>query len=530
MALRSDVLPSALSAAAGTTLPSLSRALLNDPLWHPSVPVVRPREEVMNLPERAVQFGTGAFLRGFVEYFLDEANAQGRFNGRIVLVGSTASGRDRAFTTQDGLFTLQSTGAEPRDNESRIVASVSRALSATAQWNDVLLVARQREISVVFSNTTEAGYALNDADISLSVVPQSFPAKLTRFLYERARAFSYDPTRGVVVIPCELLDNNGDVLKALVHSVADRWRLEPEFREWLDASVPFCNTLVDRIVPGAPPAPERQRLELALGYTDDLLTVAESYRLFVIEVDAALRARLPFLEADRGVIMTDNIRAYRERKVRLLNGTHTALAAVGILAGLETVDAAMRDDAVSGFARGLLLAAIAPVVDAPDARAFGEEVLRRFANPHVHHRLTDIANHGTLKLRVRLLPVVRRYVVASHPVPQALIVAFAAQLVLLHPHFAVGHTRSTDDLGTRVRAQWDATSNASDAIKGILSDTGIWNEDLTHVSDFAERVAAVAIRMLAGGVRVALQDAAETSVAEINRASSHLGEHHSAIT
>ncbi|MEP6835095.1 MAG: tagaturonate reductase [Gemmatimonas sp.] len=514
MASRFDVMTPIAGASDAPTRPKLSRALLSDPSWQPPSALVRPRADMLQLPERAVQFGTGVFLRGFVEYFLDAANEQRFFNGRVVLVGSTDSGRDRAFTTQDGLFTLQSVSADDDAGELRVVSSVSRALSASSGWHDVLATARQLEISVVFSNTTEAGFALDAADISVAAIPKSFPAKLTRFLYERARAFGFDRKRGLVVVPCELLENNGDVLKGLVHAVCDRWQLEPEFRVWLNESVPFCNTLVDRIVPGAPPAPEREKLEQKLGYSDDLMTVTETYRLFVIEGDATVRARLPFADGDRGIVFANNIRAYRERKLRLLNGTHTGLAALGLLAGVSTVDAVMRDDMLSVFARELLLAAIAPVVEAPEAFAFGEDVLRRFANPHVYHRLTDIANQGTLKLRVRLLPIVQRYVVASRPIPRALVVAMAAQLVLLHPQMeqllvSNGAVRPTDDLGVLVRKHWEVAPTAVAGITRILSDSSIWNEDLTYVPTLMELVAETAGEMLVSGARSVLHTDAE---------------------
>lgn len=518
MASRSD---SASAPANGspvaTSRPVLSRALLHRAEWRAPASLVCPERRVLDLPERAIQFGTGAFLRGFVEYFVDEANRKGLFNGRVVVVGSTGSGRDRAFATQDGLFTLESLGADSRDDESRIVASVSRALNAQTGWGDVLAVARQPDIAVVFSNTTEAGFALHEADVAVDVAPRSFPAKLTQFLYERARTFQFDAARGVVVIPCELLEDNGDVLRSLVHELARRWRLDSQFFTWLNAAVPFCNTLVDRIVPGAPPERQREKLESKLGYSDELLTVAESYRLFVIEAEQSIHSRIPFLLADDGIVVTNNIRPYRERKVRLLNGTHTGLAAVGMLAGLKTVDAAMRDTTVASYARDLLHGAILPMVDAPEASTFGDDVLRRFANPHVHHRLTDIATQGTLKLRVRLLPIVERYAQASEPVPQALIAAIAAQLVLLHPQSehqlrSSGDGFPSDELGVRVRAHWEAVPHVAGGVEQILSDRSIWGDALTLVPDLALQVADVAATILSRGIRSVLHAAGDAAL------------------
>lgn len=499
-------------------MPVLSRALLESDTWKAPDHLVIPSPTVFELPERAVQFGTGAFLRGFVEYFVDVANAQGHFNGRVVIVGSTGSGRDAAFGAQDGLYTLQTAGADD-SGEVRVVASVSRALNAVAQWDAVLAVARQPEIAVVFSNTTEAGFALSADDHSPDGVPVSYPAKLTRFLLERARHFNFDASAGVVVLPCELLEDNGDQLRKLVRETAQRWQVDERFFRWLYAAVPFCNTLVDRIVPGAPTDVERARLSKALGYTDQLMTMAEPYRLFAIEADAATQARLTFASADPAIVMTTDIRPYRERKVRLLNGTHTALAAIGLLRGLDTVDAAMRDALVAAYARQLALEEIAPMLDVPDAAAFGTAVLWRFSNPHVHHRLADISVQGTLKLRVRILPMLSRYVTAGKPVPPAIVLAIAAQWTLAHPSIAdawreTGRALSSDDLRGAVRAHWEAAIAAggdvvTTAIARIVADHALWQCDLSQCIGLEAQLVQVTAQLLRDGITVALTTCVE---------------------
>lgn len=506
--------------SAPASLPQLSRALLASATWKAPAQLMTPTSGMLALPERAVQFGTGAFLRGFVEYFLDVANAQGHFNGRVVVVGSTGSGRDEAFATQDGLYTLQTAGTDD-GGEVRVVASVSRALNAVAQWDDVLAVARQPEISVVFSNTTEAGFALSADDHSPDGVPVSYPAKLTRFLLERARHFNFDTTAGVVVLPCELLEDNGDQLRQLVRDTAQRWQLDGRFLNWLSAAVPFCNTLVDRIVPGAPTETERARLTKALGYTDQLMTMAEPYRLFAIEADAATQARLTFAAADPAIVMTTDIRPYRERKVRLLNGTHTALASVGLLRGLDTVDSAMRDRLVATFARQLLLDEIAPMLDVPNAVAFGTAVLSRFSNPHVHHRLADISVQGTLKLRVRVLPLVMRLAESGRAVPPAIVLAIAAQWILAHPAVAdawreSGRALSSDDLRATVRAHWEvAIATGGDvvtaAIRRIAADVDLWQCDLTQCIGLEAQLVQTVSQILRDGIEVALKICVEHS-------------------
>lgn len=220
----------------------LCRALVRsgDPL-HDGIEAPDPAQ--LDLPEKAVQFGTGAFLRGFVGYFIDEANRKGRFGGRIVAVASTESGRDRVLNRQDGLFTLAIHGGSEGAARRRLISSYSRAFSARSNWRDVLAVAQRPELELIFSNTTEAGIALDPDDSPLLSPPRSFPGKLARFLYERARAFDYDEDRGVIVLPCELIDNNGDRLREIVLTLARRCWLDAEFIDWVERAVSFCNTL-----------------------------------------------------------------------------------------------------------------------------------------------------------------------------------------------------------------------------------------------------------------------------------------------
>lgn len=508
MASLSEPLAEARDVMRSPTLPVLSRALLSDASWRAPSNVRVPSPAMLELRERAVQFGTGAFLRGFVDSFIDSSNANGRFNGRIVAIGSTGSGRDVAFTAQDGLYTLVSAGSNSDDNETRIVASVSRAINASLLWSSVLEVARDPRIAFVFSNTTEAGFALDERDKSAIASPHSFPARLTRFLIERARLFLYDAKYGVTVVPCELIEDNGSVLRELVLQCARDWNAEQEFFAWIDAAVPFCNTLVDRIVPGSPPAAMRAELESSLGYSDALLTMAEPYRLFVIEADQRARKSLAFLEDEAGVVLTDDVRVYRERKLRLLNGTHTGIAAVGILAGLETVNDCMRDQSARLYAQ-LLLDGIVPMVDAPDAEQFGTDVLKRFANPNVFHRLADIVVQGTLKLRVRLLPIVERYTDAGLDAPRPIATAFAAQLLLWHPvisdslRMRLGALPG-DSLAERVTAHWKSSDDVAGAVHNIFADTSLIAASPALPAKFVREVANIATEILGGGMNALL--------------------------
>lgn len=497
------------------SLPTLTRALALSGL-----PVVDlPPAGTLALPETAVQFGTGAFLRGFVDHFVDAANRAGQFNGRVVAVGSTGSLRDRAFTAQDGLYTLVARGLDQgvAREEIRVVGAVSRALSAATDWDAVLAVARAPELRVVFSNTTEVGIALDEGDAAALSPPRSFPGKLTRFLYERARAFDFAAERGVVVVPCELIEANGDRLRAIVLQLADRWALGAEFRAWIERAVPFCNTLVDRIVPGAPADDDAAALQASLGYRDGLLTACELYRLFVIEGDDALRARLGFADADPGVVVTADARPYRERKVRLLNGAHTIAVSLALLAGCETVRDAMTHELVGPYVRHVMLDEIAPTLQDPAAEAFAHAVLDRFANPFIRHGLFDITLQATMKMRVRVVPTIARHVARTGRPPALLALGLAAFLLfargdLQERRRTAGLPVPADEQGERLRALW-ATHAPEAVADAALADAALWGTDLTQVPGLLVAVRDALARLLSDGVADTLERALEAHLA-----------------
>lgn len=501
-----------------TELPVLDASLARSAELASRSDIVVAPSALLDLPERAVQFGTGAFLRGFVDYFIDAANRAGKFNGRVVVVGSTGSGRDQAINEQDGLYTLAVQGIEHGEpkRELRVISSVSRAVSASDDWRGVLACAHNPWLEVVFSNTTEVGIELDERDQLDDAPPRSFPAKLTRFLYERARTFAFSRDKGVVVIPCELIEDNGDRLRSLVLELAERWELGPAFARWLEAAVPFCNTLVDRIVPGAPPAGERADLERTLGYRDALLTSCEVYRLFAIQGDGALRSRLHFADADPGIVVTDDVRAYRERKVRLLNGTHTIMVPAALLAGCETVREAVEHPLVGRFVRRAMLDEIVPTVEAPDAANFAAEVLDRFANPYIRHALFDITLHGTAKMRVRVVPSIVRYAERTGSAPAALALGFAAYIELMRGELQEARRAArlavpADGPGERIRALWDEVGAATDSrrlealVQRVCSDESLWGTDLTRAAGFVATVTEQLERIRRDGIVAALE-------------------------
>jgi tagaturonate reductase len=498
-----------------TELPRLSRELVSTLAFGGRTGIEVPPPATLGLPEKIVQFGTGAFLRGFVEAFVDEANRRGELNGSIVAVASTESRRDTVLNEQDGLYTLVVQGREgsAARQRYRIVSSLSRAIPARKRWDEVLALAHEPAIEIVVSNTTELGITFDPDDSFDARPPRSFPGKLTRFLVERALAFDYAERAGLVVLPCELIDDNGALLGEIVRRLAREWKLGPRFFTWLDRAVIFCNTLVDRIVPGAPSADEARRVARVFGYRDGLLTSCEPYALFAIEGNDALRARLGFANDPRVVVAPD-IRPYRERKIRVLNGAHTITVPAALLAGLETVRDAVRDERVGRFMRRAIFDEIVPGLAVPDAESFAVEVLERFANPYVRHALIDITLHGTTKMRVRVVPSILAYQQLTGRPPTSLAFGFAAYLAFMRGEIqaerrAAGSSVPEDPEGDRVRAVWlqaDLRSDQSliDLAQAVCADTTLWSADLTALEGFAELVGEHLVRIVRRGVRTAL--------------------------
>jgi tagaturonate reductase len=412
-----------------TALPPLSRAH-----WPPDA---YRRDE---LPERMLQFGTGMLLRALCVAAVDAANRVGAFNGRIVVVQSTPAGQARELTGQDGLFTVVERGlwdGAPIER-TRLVGAVSRALIADGEWRAVRDVIAQPEVRVLVSNVTEAGFRLDEADVgagrSAAAVPRSFPARLTDLLHTRFARLPGGPP--LYVIPTELVPDNGPRLQAMVEDLAARRDRGEEFRAWLASGVRFCSSLVDRITTGAPSPAARPALEARLGYRDALLTVTEPYAFWAVEGDpVALRATFGIDVNPGAVTFAPDIGMYEERKLRLLNGSHTALAPLAVLGGVPTVRAAVEHPRFGAFLARLLFDELVPGADLPTdiAAAFANQVMERFRNPWLEHEWRVIATNQTAKMRVRVAPVIERFMARRGRVPLRLALACAAHLRYLRP-------------------------------------------------------------------------------------------------
>ena len=467
------------------------------------VPLLLPRPAIFDLPERVIQFGTGVLLRGLCDYFIDEANRQGFFNGRVVVVKSTDQGDANAFERQNGLFTHVIRGLvdDQPVEEYRVNAAISRTLSARSQWADVLACAHNPLLQIILSNTTEVGIQLVDDEDLGTDPPVSFPGKLTRFLYERWKAFGGSDESGLVIIPTELIPDNGIRLQEICLELAYRGGLDVTFIDWLETANRFCNSLVDRIVPGKPNPAELTDYEQQLGYRDELLCVSEVYRLWAIEVptDASgdrVKAILSFAQADQGVLLAPDIEIYRELKLRLLNGTHTLTCALNFLGGCDTVRQCMNRALNAGFAERLMLDELAPAIPytvaVSTAETFGRQVLERFRNPFLEHKLLSITTNYTAKMSMRVVPMVQHYYARFAQVPEDLSLGFAAYLLFMKAVHEENGRFFGERNGKPYAIQDEAAGWFADwwqrdgTVTEVLAHADFWETDLSQLPGFAD--------------------------------------------
>lgn len=379
--------------------------------------------------EKVLQIGEGNFIRAFVDWMIDEMNTKGLFQGSVVTIQPTPRGKVvPRLNAQDGRFTLFTRGIQDGKciESSCVVDAISHGINPYADWESALKVAENKEIEFIFSNTTEAGIQYQQEDCDLKQSPLSFPGKLVHLLFRRFQYFNGHPEKGWMIIPCELVENNGDHLRRICLQIIDDWQLPIHFKEWVINSCDFCNTLVDRIVPGYPRENE-ETFQQQLDYEDSLMTVAEPYHLFVIEGPSDLPERLPFRQAGLNVKF-EAVEPYRKLKVMLLNGPHTMLAVMGLLNGFQTVKEAMENKVVHRWILSTMEDEIIPHLPMElrlEAHQYVHSVIDRFLNPFIHHRLIDISLNSIAKWQTRLLPSLEAFFEKEGKLPKGIVLSLA---------------------------------------------------------------------------------------------------------
>jgi tagaturonate reductase len=491
-------------------LPILNKAHV---LKHPELGV---SESYFNYPEKILQFGTGVLLRGLVDYLVDKANKKGVYQGRIVVVKSTG-GDTKEFSQQDNLYTINIKGISQGElvNDVLINASISRVLQSNADWQQVLDTVHQPALQTIISNTTEVGIQYVEEKID-GAIPASFPGKLLAVLWERFQYFKGASHTGFVIVPTELVVNNGLLLKEIVLKLAKYNALPQAFLQWIETDNYFCSSLVDRIVPGKPK--DLTALESKVGYTDGLWIDAEPYLLWAIEGDDRVREILGFHQTDARMLITPDITPFREQKLRILNGSHTISVPLGYLSGLNTVFECMENAYMRSFFRTVIIEEILPTIReiCPQASEFAEDVLDRFANPNIAHKLLSITFQESMKMNARNVRTITRYYGQQKALPASMCLGFAAMLLFLRPekqengqYFGLRGTEYyaiTDDNIAIFAAYWAGMTGGGGAVvtemvQAISADKRLWETDLSQIPGFVEIVSAHLQGMLQEGVK-----------------------------
>ena len=461
-----------------------------------------------NAPEKVLQFGEGNFLRAFVDYWFDLANEKADWNGKCVLLQPIAPGLAKMINEQEGLYTLYLRGSENgrKVDDKRVISSVSRCLNPYEEegFKQMMDVAASDDLEIIVSNTTEAGIVYDPACKLEDVPASSFPGKLTQVLYHRYKAGK----KGIIMLACELIDNNGKELQKCCNNYAKDWNLEAEFIDWMNNANTFCSTLVDRIVPGRIRDPkEVAELEQKHGYADPLLDVGEVFGVWVIEGDTKLNDVLPFRKAglESRVFVTPDMSPYKKRKVRILNGAHTGFVLGAYLAGFDIVRDCMHDATVLGYMNKMLLDEVVPILplDQEDCKKFAAAVQDRFNNPFVNHELMSISLNSTSKWKARNMPSFLAYIEEQKQLPKCLTMSLAAYIAFYSSDI---QERTADGLickrpaGNTYKIQDDAWAldfyyahkDDTDAqlVHAVLTNTQMWDQDLTQISGLEAAVLA----------------------------------------
>jgi len=496
----------------------LNKSLLDSDFAFPADLAVGKYPE--GLPERIIQFGEGNFLRAFVDWMVHLLNKKAIFNGRVVVVQPIKEGLADIINQQDGLYTLLLRGLEggkPKE-EKEIISSISRCLNPYTQWDAYLKCAEDPLIEFVISNTTEAGIVFEGEALVENQAPLSYPGKLTAYLYHRFRHFEADPEKGMVIIPCELIDRNGDNLKKAVLQYIQLWKLPEEFSRWVAEHNQFLNTLVDRVVTGYP-KDEIEAITKSLGYSDSLVDTGELFHLWVIEGPKAISERLPFHKLGLDVVWTDDMAPYRTRKVRILNGAHTSSVPAAFLYGLDTVGE-MMDDAVMGkFVRQIIFDEIMPSIDLDKdmLKTFAAEVIERFRNPYIKHYLLSILLNSSSKFKARVLPSITEYYRLNGTLPAKLTFSLAALISVykdgkidgtgMKASRVKGEFVMKDDLWAleffqQTWAGFDGSREAAQKVaSAVLKNSKLWGQDLSLITGLVDLVAEYLYDIASRGIK-----------------------------
>ena len=473
------------------------------------------------LPEKVLQIGEGNFLRGFADWMIDRANSAGCFNGSVVLCQPIEAGMAEQINAQDGIYTVMMRGVENSRIVERIqeITSISRCINPYSDYEALVEIAKSPELKVIISNTTEAGITYRAVDKLSDTPPVSYPAKLTVLLYERFKKLKGQEDKGLLILPVELIERNGDNLKRYVLQYAEEWGLGAAFADWLENANCFANTLVDRIVTGFP-RDEIKEIWESLGYEDNILVTCEPFNLWVIEAPQKWSTVIPFKGDDVHVIWTSDMTPYRTRKVRILNGAHTVSVLAAYLAGHDIVLSMMKDRVFEQYLRKCIWNEVIPNIPLPQKEMdeFANAVFERFANPFIKHRLLDISLNSVSKYKARCLPSLLDYIDKYHKLPPVLPFGLAALIA-----FYKGTMENGKYIGVRGEGTYEIRDNPEileffakawqhpqDIVAKVLSNVDFWGQDLTKINGLSELVNEYLGSIIDHGAALAVKNLVES--------------------
>ncbi len=472
-----------------------------------------------NRPIRVMQFGEGNFLRGFVDYMIDIANEKGQFDGSIVLIKPIPFGDLDKFHTQEYQYTVSLRGKVDGEEKviNRTITSISDAIDAYLEYDKYIDLAKVDTLRFVVSNTTEAGILFDETDSFDAKPAKTYPGKLTQFLYARYNVFNGEKDKGLIILPVELIDDNGVELKKCVMKFIDIWKLSASFKKWVEESCVFCSTLVDRIVTGYP-KDEEESIWKTLGYQDNLLVTGEPFALWVIESEKEIKDELPLDKADLPVIFTDNQKPYKQRKVRILNGAHTSFVLASYLAGNDYVLESMHDKVIKKFMLDTIYNEVIPTLSLPEAelKEFARAVIDRFENPFIKHALLAISLNSVSKWRARCMPSFLGYIERKNgELPKHLTFSIASLIcfyngkeiiegALIGNRDGVVYTIKDDKEVLEFFAS-NSSLNSFELAKAFLSKESFHGQDLSIINGLTEAVGNYIEEIRVDGMRKTLE-------------------------
>lgn len=474
--------------------------------------------EKPSYPVKILQFGEGNFLRAFADLMVDMANEAGVFEGCIAIV-KPRPGSTELYRMQNSNYTviLRGDAEDASQNVCRVITSVRQTIDCYTEYQDFIAFAELDSLRFIISNTTEAGIVYDGSDSFDACPPQTFPAKLTKLLFTRYRHFDGSPYKGLIILPTELIDDNGQTLLECIRKYAALWDLDDGFLLWLDEACTFCDTLVNRIVTGFPKE-EADKIFTQLGYTDQLLVTGDPHGQWIIRSDCPefVKKEFPLHLAGMAVEFTADLRPYKERKVRVLNGAHTVMALASYLVGLDTVGECMADCDIHAYMEYAVFDEIVPYVpfQTEDITAYARTNLAYYKNPFIRHNLLSIALNSISKWRARLLPSFRDYVAENRRLPDFLTFSFAALLAFytgdrIEDGILIGNLLREhpvkDDQTVLVWFLEHSTLETEEFVRQSAANRNFWGEDLSLYDGFVEKATGYLEKIRAYGIRGLIQ-------------------------